>query len=130
MTETSPTFGDLLRFVLARLKSASIEIPLENEREWQRLFYSLKQDFGKDYQVLQSIRFDWDGPSPRSKQLAEYIQALHWTGNISGSNPSWETLTLSDEIARDWLSELDELPPNFQKLTETAFERAKVAFNA
>src|SRR5205823_4805476 len=107
-----------------------IEMPLRNERLWQRVFYSLKKEVGDKFDVLADLRFDWDGPYPRSKEVAEYVQALHWTGNTSATNPSWEKMTLDDEVAREWLEELEGMDPDVQELTNVAFEKAKSTFSS
>lgn len=130
MIQTSFALGDLLRVVVAKLTNASIEIPLQNETLWQKVFYSLKREFGGKFELLRDLRFDWDGPSPRSRELAEYIQALHWTGNISGSNPSWDRMTLAQDVASEWLEEIDTMSPEMRELTELAFEKAKAAFTS
>lgn len=128
MTQTSITLGDLLRLLVAKLADKSIKIPLQDERLWQRVFYSLKKELGSKFEFLRKLRFDWDGPAPRSRELAEYIHALHWTGNTSGFNPSWESMTLPPEVAKEWLNELDAMDPEVKELVNTAFTKAKSAF--
>jgi hypothetical protein len=128
MIQTSFTLGDLLRLLVAKLTDKSINLPLQDDRLWQRVFYSLKKEFGSKFEVLAKLRFDSDGPSPRSKELADYIHALHWTGNTSGFNPSWETMTLPPDIAADWLQELETMEPEVKELVDIAFTKAKSAF--
>jgi hypothetical protein len=116
MIQTSFTLGDLLRLLVAKLTDKSINLPLQDDRLWQRVFYSLKKEFGSKFEVL------------RSKELADYIHALHWTGNTSGFNPSWETMTLPPDIAADWLQELETMEPEVKELVDIAFTKAKSAF--
>jgi hypothetical protein len=122
--------GDFLRILAARLTEDGVDMPLKNERLWQRLFFTLKKERRENFNFLKDLRFDCDGPFPRSKELAEYIQALHWTGNTSATNPSWERMTLDKQIAHEWMKEFESMDPPIRELAEHAFQEAKKTFTA
>ena len=94
------------------------------------LFYELKTSShsqGKP-EFLSELLFDWDGPYPRSPELAEYLDALHWTGCLSASNPQYEKVTVNPKVKQLWSA----LPidADLGSFIDYAVERAKGRFIA
>lgn len=96
--------GDFVKEMAALMKEAELRLPLKDERPWHLLFFELKRDRNAAGRptFLDRLVFDWDGPSPRCQELSEFIHALHWNATVTAGNPTYETLTLSDEVAARW----------------------------
>ena|ERR1035437_3318618 len=85
-------------------------MPFENEGPWHELFYALKQaDKSGKPEFLRSLRFDWDGPYPKSQELSEFLHALHWNACIDARNPHFDKITLPPDIAEVWARDTDKL---------------------
>jgi len=126
---TTTTMGDFLRLLAARLSQENIQLPLQNETLWHMLLFNLKRETPSDkFCFLQDLRFDWDGPYPRSREITEFIQALHWTGNTSAWNPSWERMDLSEDVAASWIKEFENLDIETKALADRAVGKAKIDF--
>ena len=82
----------------------NLQLPLKDERPWHVLFYRLKQETDVEERpaFLDTLVFDWDGPSPKCQELSELIHALRWTATVTASNPTYEAIQLSDEITALW----------------------------
>jgi hypothetical protein len=96
--------GDFVKEMAALMTDAQLRLPLKDERPWHLLFFELKrlrQAVGRPT-FLDRLVFDWDGPSPKCQELSEFIHALHWNANVTASNPTYETLTLSPDVAVRW----------------------------
>lgn len=98
------TLGDFVKEMAALMKDADLRLPLKDERPWHLLFFELKRDRNVAGRPAFPDRliFDWDGPSPRCQELSEFIHALHWNATVTASNPTYETLTLGEEVATRW----------------------------
>ena len=96
--------GDFVKEMAALMKDADLRLPLKDERPWHLLFFDLKRDRQAVDRpaFLDRLVFDWDGPSPKCQELSEFIHALHWNANVTASNPTYETLTLSEDVANRW----------------------------
>jgi len=116
--------GDFVKEMAALMKEDNLRLPLKDERPWHLLFFELKRDrqaTGRPV-FLDRLVFDWDGPSPRCQELSEFIHALHWNANVTASNPTYETLTLSDDIANRWR------PADVTSFHQSALARARNQF--
>ena len=116
--------GDFVKEMAALMKDANLRLPLKDERPWHLLFFDLKRDrqAADRPTFLDRLVFDWDGPSPRCQELSEFIHALHWNATVTASNPSYETLTLSDDVASRWR------PPAVTAFHQAALTRARATF--
>ena len=104
MNSQDISLGEFVKQLTLRFTQENIEMPLRDERPWHMLFYELKvskQPAGKP-SFLDDLLFDWDGPYPRASELAEYLDALHWTGCLSASNPQYEKVTLNPKVSQLW----------------------------
>jgi hypothetical protein len=116
--------GEFVKELAALMSDKHLQLPLKDERPWHSLFFDLKRDrqvAGRPA-FFDRLVFDWDGASPRCQELSEFIHALHWNANVTASNPTYETLTLSDEVAARWR------PTNVTGFHSTALDRATTKF--
>lgn len=123
------SLGEFVKQLTLRFGIQGMTMPLRDERPWHMLFYKLKassEDAGKP-DFLAELLFDWDGPYPRSSELAEYLDTLHWTGCLSASNPQYEKVTVNPKVSQLWSS----LPvdPKLSSFIDYAVEAAKGPFS-
>lgn len=96
------SLGNFVQQLLLQL--GDDELHFKDERPWHELFYQLKtapDEPGKP-RFLKDLFFDWNGMYPRSQELSEYLDGLHWTGCVSASNPSYDKFKLSREVGEQW----------------------------
>ena len=104
MNSQEISLGEFVKQLTLRFTQAGMVMPLRDERPWHMLFYRLKtapQASGRPG-FLDDLLFDWDGPYPRSSELAEYLDALHWTGCLSASNPQYEKVEVNQKVSQIW----------------------------
>ena len=120
------TLGDFVKELTALMKDADLQLPLKDERPWHQLFFELKRNrAAQDRPVFfDRLVFDWDGPSPKCQELSEFIHALHWNATVTASNPTYETLTLSAEVADRWR------PAPVTAFHQAALQQARTKFSA
>ena len=104
-----------------------VTMPFENERPWHELFYELKHS-EKTPGFFERLRFDWDGPYPRSRELSDFLHALHWNASVSAKNPIFDEISLTDDIADLWKKRLDSLEPGMLSFLNAASQMAKKKF--
>jgi len=124
------SLGEFVKQLTLRFTQQQMTMPLRDERPWHLLFYKLK--VAADYSrpkpgFLNDLLFDWDGPYPRSSELADYLDALHWTGCLSASNPQYEKVTVNPKVSQLW-SALS-VDPELSSFIDYAVEMAKGHFN-
>jgi hypothetical protein len=123
------SLGEFVKQLTLQFSQEHMTMPLRDERPWHMLFYELKtSDYAKRKpDFLSTLLFDWDGPYPRSSELAEYLDTLHWTGCLSASNPQYEKVTVNPKVSKLWSS----LPvdPELSSFIDYAVETAKGHFN-
>lgn len=94
------SLGDFVKQIAAKVE----DMPFKAEAPWHVLFYRLKKEHdepGKPM-FLGKLRFDWDGPYPKCRELSRFIRALHWNSSASAGNPSFERITLPSEVGELW----------------------------
>ncbi|MFA5323657.1 MAG: hypothetical protein WC373_13375 [Smithella sp.] len=121
---TEKCMSDFVKELFAKLHYEKIAIPFENERPLHELFYELKNET-KRPAFFNKLRFDWDGRYPRSRELSEFLHAIHWNASGSVNNPSFEEISLLDKMAEMWNKQIEESELEFLKL---AVEKAKNKF--
>ena len=128
---TSLTLGDFVKQLAIRMENEKLVMLFKDEAPWHLLFYRLKkvQSDGKP-EFLSALRFDWDGPYPRCQELSDFIQALHWTGSVVAANPSYERITLQDDLKKIWSDEGRDLAPGVQQFLDQGVEFARQEFPA
>jgi hypothetical protein len=129
MNNQDISLGEFVKQLTLRFTKENMVMPLRDERPWHMLFYDLKasSESGKP-DFLSELLFDWDGPYPRSPELAEYLDTLHWTGCLSASNPQYEKVTVNPKVSQLW-SALS-IDPDLNAFIDHAVQTAKGRFNA
>lgn len=123
------SLGEFVKLLAALLHKQNVQMPFMNDEPWHLLFYHLtKSDTPQKPQFFKHIRFDWDGPYPKSQQLSEFLQALHWTASVSASNPHYETISLPDELAAIWFNQFQTLNDETQQFLNLAAKSAQQEF--
>jgi hypothetical protein len=131
MKTTKMSLGDFVKQLAVLMTERGLVMLFKEERPWHSLFYRLKKDsFEGKPDFLRDLRFDWDGPYPRSQELSRFIQALHWTGAVGAVNPSYERIVLQPEMRELWSSKLSGLSPNGKDFLDHAVTIAKEEFPA
>ncbi len=104
-------------------------MPFKDEAPWHLLFYKLKQEKLAGTPVfLETMRFDWDGSYPRSQELSNYIHALHFTGCVAASNPSYDQMSLNPDLETIWASQ--QLESELLQFVDQVMDRVKSDFAA
>ncbi len=101
---TNISLGEFVKQLAAQLQTQHVTMPFRNEEPWHLLFYQLAKtkDVPGKPEFFERLRFDWDGPYPKSQELSDFLQALHWTASVSASNPHYEVINLPDDVADLW----------------------------
>ena len=126
------TLGDFVKQLSALLAQEGRKLPLKDEDPWHYLFFELKRNREAPGRptFLDSLIFDWDGPAPKCQELSEFIHALHWSASVSASNPTYETIQLSDEVIDAWQQPVANLGDEEKLFLERAVTRAREEFPA
>ncbi len=106
-------------------------MPFKNQRPWHLVLYDLKKASGAVGRptFLDELTFDWDGPYPRSRELSEFLNALHWNASVSASNPHYETITLTNDVTKLWLNRYEHLDADTKNFLKKAVESAQKEFS-
>ncbi len=100
------TLGGYVKQLAVRMQDANMVMTFKDDRPWHLLFYRLREEFkAQGSTFLQSMEFDWDGPYPRSQDVSDFLQGLHWTGSVSALNPSYEKIIVPDDVHKIWKTE-------------------------
>ena len=125
------SLGDFVKELAALMHKKGIGMPFRNQRPWHLVFYDLKKassEVGRPA-FLDNLTFDWDGPYPKSRELSEFLNALHWNASVSASNPHYQTITLTDDVADLWLGRYKHLDSDTEKFLNGAVESAQKEFS-
>ena len=125
------TLGDFVKHLSALLQRSGTDLPFKNERAWHLAFYELKEAAGPPRpKFLDSLVFDWDGEYPKSQKLSEFLHALHWNASVSAGNPSYEAISLNEEVQALWSQPVEQLEQDDKDFFDQAIEVAKREFAA
>jgi len=124
------TFSEFMKHMVALISKQHISMPLKDERPWHSFFYSLKREGLGDQtpNFLKALRFDWDGPYPKSQDVSAFLHALHWNAGVSARNPHYQSITLPEEVSALWTSRQDTLDPPIKEMLNKALDVAKREF--
>lgn len=126
------SLGDFVKQLAVRMADRGLVMVFKDEMPWHLLFYRLKKEGTAEGRprFFDSLRFDWDGPYPKSQELSDFIQALHWTGSVGAVNPSYERITLQDDVTKLWSEFGRSLETPTVEFLEHAVEMATEEFPA
>lgn len=124
------SLGDFVKQLALLMEKGHLDMPFKEDVPWHSLFYRLKNESHNEGrpQFLDTLRFDWDGPYPKSQELSDFIQALHWTGTVAAVNPSYEKIMIQEKVGELWSKYAVLLDTNTTKFLQQAFEMAKEEF--
>lgn len=123
------TLGDLVRFLAVSIQTHGRIMPFKDETPWHTVFYRLQKELPEPKpQFIANLGFDWDGPSPKSQDVSDFLQALHWTGSVAALNPSYEQIIVPSGVQERWNSEVAELSPEMAKILEKTVQIAVEEF--
>ncbi len=125
------TLGEFVKQLAALLQQDEVTMPFKDERPWHELFYELKRDttlHGKPG-FFESLRFDLDGPYPKSRDLSRFLQALHWNASVSATNPHFETISLPAGVAQLWMSRYESTDADSRAVLRITADRARDKFS-
>lgn len=106
MTQADISLGEFVKQLTVRIHDKRVAMPFKDETRWHLLFYGFKREQRPGRPTFfDHLRFDWDGPYPRSEELSNYIHALHFTGCVAASNPSYDEISLNESLGKLWSSE-------------------------
>jgi hypothetical protein len=124
------TAGEFIKMLVTQMSRAKIQMPFHEEEKWHLLFYKLKlTDSPNKPHFLGKIKFDWDGAYPKSRQISEFLQALHWNASLSASNPYYEKISLPEGVEKLWIEHGEKLDLPTKKFLEEAVSLAKEEFS-
>jgi hypothetical protein len=122
-------FGELVRILVATLYRDGVSLPFKSQEAWHLLFYSLKKQRARGKpRFLSDLVFDWDGYYPKCGELADFLNALHVTANISALNPKFETIAVDKDDADRWSQKINEYDQQTQTFVKKAADLARSQF--
>jgi hypothetical protein len=125
------TLGDFVRLLAVKIPQNGRTMPFQDESPWHTLFYRLKKELPDPKpRFISDLVFDWDGPSPKSQDISDFLQALHWTGSVAALNPSYEQIIVLPAIGAQWTEELADLGPDVCDALNLGITLAKEEFPA
>lgn len=112
----SITLGDFVTHLLFKLQKNGIALPFDRMELWHILFYRLQseRDPAELPEFLKNLQFDWDAPHPKSQEIAEYLNAVLFTGMVITTTPYGNVYKLSD-WTEDFLADRHGTLDNFTK---------------
>lgn len=129
ITRTDVSLGEFIRQLALKFEEAHIPMPFNDDQPWHELLYWFKKQPGPKPRFFEALVFDWTGPNPRSRDLAEYLNSLHRIGCLSAGNPSFDRVDIDPGVKALWENE-QEVAFDLQQDLNQAVERAKVLFPA
>jgi len=125
------TLGDFVRLLTVRIPTQGRIIPFKDETPWHIVFYRLKKELPDPKpRFIADLGFDWDGPFPKSQDISDFLQALHWTGSVAALNPSYEEIIIPQGVRERWNTEVSALDPEMARILERGVELAVEEFPA
>ena len=123
------SLGDVVRLLAASISKHGRTIPFQDETPWHTVFFRLKNELPEPKpSFIADLEFDWDGPLPKSQDLSDFLQALHWTGSVAAYNPSYEQIVVPEGIKSIWMDELATLSPEMTGVLNRAVQLAVEEF--
>jgi hypothetical protein len=128
MTRQDVTLGEFVRQLALKFAEANVPMPFNDDQPWHELFYQMKKKAGPKPRFFDFLIFDWTGPAPRSRDLAEYLNSLHRIGCFSAENPSFDKVDVDPGVKNLWQQE--HLDNDLNEYLGQAVEGAREIFPA
>lgn len=126
LTPANVSLGEFVRQLTLKFEDAGIAMPFNEDQPWHELLYTFKKLPGPKPDFFGALVFDWTGPSPRSRDLAEYLNSLHRIGYLSAANPSFDVVEVDDAVKGVWQGE--EVSPELEVYLQQVVAQAKELF--
>jgi hypothetical protein len=126
------SLGEFVQLLAAKLQQLQIPMPFQNERPWHELFFELKRNAEMRGKVsfLEGLRFDWNGPYPKSQELAVFLHALHCNASATVGNPSYSIISLPTEVANLWRQKYTAPDLGTEEVIQEALKKARIKFTS
>lgn len=105
LTRSDVSLGEFICQLTLKFEEAHIPMAFNNDQAWHELLYRIKKQPGPKPVFFDFLIFDWTGPAPRSRDLAEYLNSLHRIGCLSAENPSFDEVKIDREVKALWEQE-------------------------
>ena len=105
ITRANISLGEFIRQLALKFADAGISMPFNDDQPWHELLYRMKNEPGDKPHFFDYLIFDWTGPAPRSRDLAEYLNSLHRIGCLSAENPSFDKVEVEPNVKAIWQAE-------------------------
>jgi hypothetical protein len=123
------SLGQFVEQLTGLLQKDSVQLPFKNQRPWHILFYDLKKITAAGRpKFFDQLRFDWDGPYPKCRELSEFLHALHVTTSIGVANPDYDEILVGREVEEEWVNNAKKDEPDLKQFVDYAVTRAKKEF--
>lgn len=128
-TSSEVSLGKMVKLLAATLHRDKRLLPFKDQKPWHELFYDLKSKPSRGKPgFIDELVFDWDGPYPTCMELSEFLNALHFTANVTAHNPRFEVISVDDDDANRWLQELNGVSTGFKTFLKRAVAIAHERF--
>jgi hypothetical protein len=130
MARSPLSMGEFFKQLALVLQRDNVKMPLEDQQRWHLLFYELKKSRDREGrpEFLDRLRFDWDGPTPKSGDLSSFLQSLHANASLSARNPQFTEFVLREDTADYVAAASTGLDERTKAFIDYAARRAKDAF--
>lgn len=121
--------GDFVKFLIVKLQKNGVKLPFRNPELWHSLFYKLRaMDSLEKPSFFDKLRFDWDGPYPKSPELSEFLHGLCMIGAVICDSPQYENYRLPEGLFTLWEQKLEKLDEVTKQFVGTAANIASEEF--
>lgn len=124
------SLGQFVRQLAALLHEKEVKLPFKDQRRWHTVFYQLKKQTASRGRpkFFDELRFDWDAAYPKCQQLSEFLNALHFTANVSVHNPDFNVISVAPQIAERWAQTINKDDPELRNFVDGAVALAQKEF--
>ena len=122
--------SEFMKYLVSLISDDNIAMPLKDEHQWHALFYRLKKDDlgAAKPPFLARLRFDWDGPYPKCREISDLLHAMHWNAGLDADNPHYTTISLPKPLADFWRAGRSKLDKGAMTFLECAKALASAEF--
>lgn len=121
------SFGEFVKYLVLLLQKNDVDLLLQRQDAWHRLFYRLKKSpkiSGKPA-FLEQLWFNCDGPYPKSPELSRYLNALCRIGVIQTNSPRFDRYWLSKSTEDLWQKQFEKIDEVIKQYLHSVVEIAR-----
>ena len=117
------SLGEFVKIFIANVQKKCSVVPYHSDPVWHNFFYKLKHNQENKPKCISELRFDWDSPYPKEKELSDYLFAIEcMSGSILTYRDSLGTL-YPEDIIGIWLGIYNNLDDKGKTYITKAVER-------